>query len=119
MSTLDTGEDLRPMETIRRGVHYSPELKDGIAGTLVLAVIASLGQVVVPIAVQQTLDRGIRAQGGDPDVSFTVWVGLLAAVAIVVAGWASYAMTRRLFSTSERGLATLRIKHVPADPRLN
>ena len=110
MSTLDTGEDLRPMETIRRGVHYSPELKDGIAGTLVLAVIASLGQVVVPIAVQQTLDRGIRAQGGDPDVSFTVWVGLLAAVAIVVAGWASYAMTRRLFSTSERGLATLRIK---------
>ena len=97
------------METIRRGVHYSPELKDGIVGTLMLAVLASLGQVVVPIAVQQTLDRGIRASGG-PDVSFTVWVGLLAAVAIVVAGWASYAMTRRLFSTSERGLATLRIK---------
>jgi ATP-binding cassette subfamily B protein len=109
VSTLDSGEDLRPMETIRRGVHYSPELKDGIAGTLVLAVLASLGQVVVPIAVQQTLDRGIGAAGG-PDVSFTVWVGLLAGVAIVVTSWASYAMTSRLFSTSERGLATLRIK---------
>jgi ATP-binding cassette, subfamily B, bacterial len=109
MSTLDTGEDLRPMETIRRGVHYSPELKDGLAGTLVLAVIASMGQVVVPIAVQQTLDRGIRASGG-PDVSFTVWTGLLAAIAIVATSWASYAMTSRLFSTSERGLATLRIK---------
>ncbi len=109
MSTLESGEDLRPMETIRRGVHYSPELKDGIVGTLVLAVIASLGQVVVPIAVQQTLDKGIRGESG-PDVSFTVWVGLLAAVAIVATSWASYAMTGRLFATSERGLATLRIK---------
>jgi ABC-type multidrug transport system fused ATPase/permease subunit len=97
------------METIRRGVHYSPELKDGIGGTLVLAVLASLGQVVVPIAVQQTLDKGIGADSG-PDVSFTVWVGLIAAAAIVVTSWASYAMTSRLFSTSERGLATLRIK---------
>jgi ABC-type multidrug transport system fused ATPase/permease subunit len=109
MSTLDSGEDLRPMETIRRGVHYSPELKDGIRGTLLLAVLASLGQVVVPIAVQQTLDRGIGAKGG-PDVSFTVWVGLLAGAAIVVTSWAAFAMTSRLFSTSERGLATLRIK---------
>ena len=66
MSTLDTGEDLRPMETIRRGVHYSPELKDGIGGTLALAVLASLGQVVVPIAVQQTLDRGIRGGAAAP-----------------------------------------------------
>ena len=37
-------------------------------------------------------------------------MGLLAAVAIVVTGWASYFMTSRLFTTSERGLATLRIK---------
>jgi ABC-type multidrug transport system fused ATPase/permease subunit len=109
VSALDSGEDLRPIETIRRGVHYSPELKDGIAGTLVLAVIASLGQVVVPIAVQQTLDRGIGGSGG-PDVSYTVWTGLLAGVAIVATSWASFAMTTRLFSTSERGLATLRIK---------
>ena len=55
---LDTGDDLAPMETIRRGVAVSPELKDGIRLTLVFAVIASCGQVVVPIAVQQTLDRG-------------------------------------------------------------
>ncbi len=109
MSTFDTGDDLRPMETIRLGIRYSPELTEGLKGTLVLAVLASLGQVVVPIAVQQTLDHGIRGEGG-PDVSFTVWVGLFAAVAIVVTSWASYAMTTRLFSTSERGLATLRIK---------
>ena len=54
----------RRSETIRRGVHSHPSSRTASAGTLVLAVVASLGQVVVPIAVQQTLDRGIRAQGG-------------------------------------------------------
>ena len=36
-----------------------------------LAFVASIGQVVVPIAVQQTLDRGLNGPDG-PDVSFTV-----------------------------------------------
>ncbi|HEX6150666.1 ABC transporter ATP-binding protein [Nocardioides sp.] len=106
---MDTGEDLAPIETIRRGVAVSPELKEGIGLTLVFAVLASCGQVIVPIAVQQTLDRGINTPGG-PDVSFVVWMGLLAAAAIGVTSLASYFMTSRLFRTSERGLATLRIK---------
>ncbi len=106
---LDTGDDLAPMETIRRGVAVSPELKEGIGLTLVFAVIASCGQVVVPIAVQQTLDRGINNPDG-PNVSFVVWMGVLAAAAIGVTSLASYFMTSRLFRTSERGLATLRIK---------
>ena len=106
---MDTGEELRALETIRRGVRHSPELKEGIAGTLVLAVLASAGQVVVPIAVQQTLDRGLGDPAG-PDVRFTILMGLLAGVAILLTSWAAYAMTKRLFTTSERGLATLRIK---------
>ncbi len=106
---LATGEDLRALETIRRGVRYSPELTEGFAGTLVLAVLAAAGQVVVPIAVQQTLDHGLGA-AGDPDVGFTIRMGLAATAAIVVTGLASYLMTSRLFRTSERGLATLRTK---------
>ncbi len=109
MTLMDTGEDIAAMETIRRGVHFSPELKEGIGGTLGLAVLASVGQVIVPIAVQQTLDRGINGPDG-PDVSYTVLMGVLAAFAVVLTSWASYAMTSRLFTTSERGLATLRIK---------
>ncbi len=108
-TVLDTGESIGAIETIRRGVVHSPELKEGFAGTLVLAVLAAIGQVVVPVAVQQTLDHGLGAAGG-PDLSFTVLLGALAAVAIVVTSVASYAMTSRLFRTSERGLATLRIK---------
>ena len=68
------------------------------ACTLVLAVIATVGRIVVPIAVQQTLDRGINAPGG-PDLAF---VGRMVAVAaLAVAGrpaLASYCMTDRLFT---------------------
>lgn len=108
-TTMDTGEDIGAMDTIRRGVAISPELREGLGVTLVLAVVASCGQVVVPIAVQQTLDKGLNGPDG-PRLSYVVWLGLAAAVAIAVTSFASYVMTKRLFSTSERGLATLRIK---------
>ncbi|WP_309648639.1 ABC transporter ATP-binding protein [Nocardioides sp.] len=108
-TVMETGEDIGAMETIRRGIGHSPELKEGIRGTLLLAVLASVGQVIVPIAVQQTLDRGLNGADG-PDVSYTVWMGVAAAVGILITSYASYAMTTRLFTTSERGLATLRIK---------
>ena len=106
---MDSGEEIPALETIRRGVAHSPELKEGIRVTLLLAVLASVGQVVVPIAVQQTLDHGLGDPAG-PNVRFTVLMGLAAAAALVVTSWASYAMTSRLFTSSERGLATLRIK---------
>ncbi|QZY27925.1 ABC transporter ATP-binding protein [Nocardioides coralli] len=106
---LDTGEDLAPIETIRRGMAISPELREGFRVTLLFAVLASFGQVIVPIAVQQTLDRGLNAPGG-PDLSFVALLGLAAAAGIAITSVASYFMTSRLFRTSERGLATLRIK---------
>jgi ABC-type multidrug transport system fused ATPase/permease subunit len=117
---MDTGEDIGALDTIRRGMAFSPELTEGIRFTLFLAVLASVGQVVVPVAVQQTLDHGIHGKGG-PNVGFTVAMGLLAALAIAVTSFASYLMTSRLFTSSERGLATLRItafRHVHDLPLL-
>jgi ABC-type multidrug transport system fused ATPase/permease subunit len=106
---MDTGEDIGAIATIRRGVAFSPELTEGMGWTLVLAVIASIGQVVVPIAVQRTVDHGLNGPHG-PDVSYAVEMGVGAAVAIAITSFASYLMTSRLFTSSERGLATLRIK---------
>jgi ATP-binding cassette subfamily B protein len=108
-TVMESGDEMGAIATIRRGVHFSPELKEGVGWTLVLAALASVGQVIVPVAVQQTLDKGLNGAGG-PDVSFTVLMGVGAALALMVTSWASYAMTRRLFTTAERGLATLRIK---------
>jgi ATP-binding cassette subfamily B protein len=108
-TAMDSGDDIAAMETIRRGIQVSPELKEGLGGTLLLALVASVGQVVVPIVVQQTLDRGLNGPDG-PDVAFTTLMGVVAAAAILVTSGAAYLMTKRLFTTSERGLATLRIK---------
>jgi ABC-type multidrug transport system fused ATPase/permease subunit len=107
---VDSGDDIAAMETMRLGMRVSPELREGLVGTLLLAVLSTMGQVVVPIAVQQTLDHGLDGPGGRPDVGFMIRMGLVAGLAIVVTSIASYAMTTRLFTAAERGLATLRIK---------
>jgi ATP-binding cassette, subfamily B, bacterial len=109
VSAMDTGESISGWQTIRRGVELSPQLTQGLAGTTVFAVLATLGRIVVPVAVQQTLDKGVNAAGG-PNVGFMTLMATAAGVAILVTGFASYAMTYRLFSSAERGLATLRIK---------
>jgi ABC-type multidrug transport system fused ATPase/permease subunit len=106
---LDTGESSSAMRTIGRGIELSPELRQGIWGTLGFAVIATFGRIVVPVAVQQTLDKGVNGPSG-PDLGFMGVVATIAALAVVVTGIASYLMTYRLFSSAERGLATLRVQ---------
>jgi ABC-type multidrug transport system fused ATPase/permease subunit len=104
-----TGEQMGAMETIRSGLRHSPELTQGLSVTLILAVISSIGQVIVPIAVQQAVDNGLRAEGG-PDLGYVSWMALACVGGVLLTGWAAYAMTARLFRTAESGLATLRIK---------
>jgi putative ABC transport system ATP-binding protein len=94
--------------TIRRGLALSPEIRDGLALTLVLALLATAGRVVVPIAVQQTIDRGLLAPGG-ADLDFVRWMCLVAGVAVLVTAGAAVLMNVRIFRASEAGLATLRV----------
>jgi putative ABC transport system ATP-binding protein len=108
-TVMDSGEEISAWQTLRRGVQLSPELADGFWVTLLLALLGTAGRVVVPIAVQQTLDHGVNAPGGI-DLGFVLRMAAVAAVAIGVTGLSSYFMTARLFRASERGLATLRIK---------
>jgi putative ABC transport system ATP-binding protein len=94
--------------TLRRGVELSPELRRGLGVTLALAVVATLGRVVVPFAVQQTIDRGLLADGG-PDVGQVSELLALAAGVVVLAGTCAYAVNVRLLRAAEGGLATLRV----------
>ncbi|MEU4217023.1 ABC transporter ATP-binding protein [Actinoplanes sp. NPDC026623] len=95
--------------TVRRGVALSPELRPGLIGTLALAVLSMAGRVAVPIAVQQGIDRGIRAPGG-PDLGIVAVIVGLTLVILVVSTACGYAMTRRLFTVSETALAALRAR---------
>jgi putative ABC transport system ATP-binding protein len=100
---LDTGQ------TLRRGLELSPELRKGILVTIGLALVSTIGRVLVPFVVQQTTDRGILAPGG-PDVGIVVFFVAVAAVGVLLTAVTSYFVNIRLFRASESGLSTLRIK---------
>ena len=103
---LATGSERGLLDVLRQGFRLSPEFGHGIRLTLALSLLATCGRIVVPIAVQQTLDRGVRAGHARPGLV----LGLVAAAlaGLVVTAGASYLSNLRLFRATESGLATLR-----------
>ncbi|MFP4235294.1 MAG: ABC transporter ATP-binding protein [Nitriliruptoraceae bacterium] len=94
---------------MRRGLALSPELKVGLAGTLALALVATAGRAIVPIAIQRTIDDGL-AGGGGLDLDAVVQVVAGAAVAVLVTALASGAMNYRLAAVVEGALSSLRVR---------
>jgi ATP-binding cassette subfamily B protein len=107
MTAAVIDRDEGTLATVRRGLALSPELRPGLAGTIALALVQMGGRVAVPIAVQQGIDRGIRAAGG-PDLHVVAVVVALTLVALSASTVCGYLMTRRLFTVSETALAGLR-----------
>ncbi|HET8659242.1 MAG TPA: ABC transporter ATP-binding protein [Micromonosporaceae bacterium] len=95
--------------TLRRGLALSPELRTGLAGTLGLAVVSMAGRVAVPVAIQQAVDRGLRAPGG-PDLDTVVTIVLATCGVLAVTTVCGYLMMRRLFTVSETALAGVRTR---------
>jgi ATP-binding cassette, subfamily B, bacterial len=93
--------------TLRRGLAASPEITRGIGATLALALLSTVGRVVVPVAVQQTVDHGIRGPGGARP-GFVLVMVLAAAVGVAVTGVSAYLTNVRIFRATEAGLATVR-----------
>jgi putative ABC transport system ATP-binding protein len=97
------------LATLRRGLRLMPEFRRGLPVTALLALVATAGRVVVPIAVQQTIDRGLTGPGG-ADLGLVRTLVLLCVVVVVVTGAAVYRMNVRLFRTTETALAGLRVR---------
>ncbi len=111
--SLDTDETT--LATIRRGLAEAPVLRQGLWLTFFLAALGSAGRVVVPILLQQSIDRGIGAPGtGDTasgtsvDVELVAKLAAFGAVAILIAGVAFRQASFRLAVRSERALYDLR-----------
>ena len=107
---MDTGEDIGAMATIRLGMKYSPELREGLGLTLFLAI----DRLVRPDRRPDRRPADARPRPQRPRRSAPRLRRLdgrargrrdRASPAV-----ASYLMTSRLFTTSEHGLATLRTK---------
>jgi ATP-binding cassette, subfamily B, bacterial len=98
-----------PLHIVREGLRYSPEFTRGVGLTMLLAVIATVGRIVIPVAVQQALDDGFDATGG-VNIGEVRQMVVIASIAVVATALAAYGMNRRLYRSSESGLSTLRIK---------
>ena len=113
MTTATADAVVPPMEagavaTIRRGLSLSPELRRGLPGTLAIALVATAGRVIVPIAVQQIIDGGLT--DSDADMGFVVRMTLGALVAVIITALATGWMHLRLARVSETALSGLRIR---------
>src|SRR5690625_5169132 len=108
-SRIEVSSSLGVFATLRRGLQISPEIARGLTLTLTLAFIATAGRIVVPIAVQQTLDTAINVPGG-PLVGRVAVLVSLAALGVAVTGICSYFVNLRLVQRTEEGLATLRLR---------
>ena len=94
--------------TVVRGISLSPELRVGLAGTIGLALLATAGRAIVPIAIQRTIDDGLDA--GTVDVSAVTAVVIGAFVAVLITALASGWMNYRLAAVVETALSSLRVR---------
>jgi ATP-binding cassette, subfamily B, bacterial len=112
-STTTTSRPAAPREgawrTLVRGISLSPELRVGLPGTLLLALVATAGRAIVPIAVQVTIDDGLQ-QGTGVNLDAVLTAVSLAAVAVLVTAGASGWMNYRLASVVETALSSLRVR---------
>ncbi|WP_184847285.1 ABC transporter ATP-binding protein [Allocatelliglobosispora scoriae] len=95
--------------TLRRAMRLSPELYQGLAVTLLLAIGMTAGRAAAPVAVQQGIDQGLRGPTG-PDFGVVAVIGSVALAVLVFSMICGYAMMLRLFRVSETALATVRVK---------
>ena len=70
------------MSTIRRGLSLSPELRRGLFGTIAIAIVATAGRIIVPVAIQQIIDGGL--QDGGADLMFVARMTAIALAAVLV-----------------------------------
>ena len=101
--------DAGAVEVLRRGLAVTPELREGIALTLVMAVVTAAGKLAVPILIQQILDRGVLGDGGFR--AGFVYPACAAAAAVVAL---LYVLARatylRLVRAAEASLLSLRVR---------
>jgi ATP-binding cassette, subfamily B, bacterial len=99
---------LSVLGSLVRAARIAPSFRRGLGVTLLLALLGTGGQLVVPIAVQQLLDRQLLT-GGDIDVTAVAWAGAAAIAGLVLAIVANRVALFRLVEAGTAGLAELRI----------
>jgi putative ABC transport system ATP-binding protein len=97
------------MAVLRRGFAASPELRRGLAFTVAMALVGAVGRIIIPVLIQQILDRGIIGSDGFR-AGFTLAACGVALVVVLVVMALSRLTYVRLVSAAEAMLRNLRVK---------
>jgi len=100
---------LRAISVLRRGFAQSPELGRGLRLTVLFAIIGSVGRLIIPVLIQQVIDKGLLADDGF-NASFTVTACASAAVIVIGVMLLARITYVRLVTTAEMMLRNLRVK---------
>lgn len=99
---------LDTVRTISRGADVAPSFRRGLGVTFLLALVGSGARLVIPIIVQQSIDKGLRP--GNIDIGFVTRLGVVGAVSVFISALALRMSAMRLGVRAEEGLYTLRMK---------
>ena len=105
----DALRDAGAIAVLRRGLAVTPELKQGLILTAVLAVATALGKLAVPILIQQILDRGVLGDAGYRP-GFVAAACLGTALLTIGLYFVSRATFLRLVRAAEASLLGLRVR---------
>lgn len=102
------GPEEGALTVLRRGVAQTPELKRGLVVSVLFALMAAGGNLVIPIAIQQILDKGVSTS--DPNWPFVVKTCIGAAVAMVLLTVLNKVLYQRLMRTAATVIYSLRVR---------
>jgi ATP-binding cassette subfamily B protein len=108
VGTLAPASQDSAVRTIGRGLQTAPILRQGLGVTWMFAAVGAAGRVVVPILIQQAIDRGIT--DGEVRMDVIVRMAVVGAIAVLVSGLAFRQAAMRLGERSERALHDLRVR---------
>jgi ATP-binding cassette, subfamily B, bacterial len=94
---------------LRRGVRRSPELRAGFGYTVVLAIAMTIGRILVPVLIQQIIDKGLLGPHGYRPGFIYPTCGVVAA-AMAAIYFLARAIYRRVIRASEAALYGLRVR---------
>src|SRR4029078_1236107 len=97
------------LAVLRKGVRVMPEIREGIVVSLLFAVAVAAGKLLIPVAIQQVLDKGVLSTDG-LDGGFVAWPCAAAAVGVIVLMVLSRITYLRLVKAAEGALYSLRVR---------
>ena len=105
----EEGDPITTRHALARAFGEAPSLRLGLYTTVLLAVLGTVGTLIVPVMVQQIVDRELLSEGG-PNIAVVAWQGVLAVALLAITTFLSRTAFFRLSRMTANGLKELRVK---------